>query len=130
MSQGWNGLVYVDVPPMPNVKVLASTITQAAPANNRAYALGVTDMEGILSMTHNSTATTPSFTFLAWSDVAGWWIPYATQSCAQFNQVTWKAFANTPFYVYSSTALIGGGAIVVFGGATIQGNVPFVAAGV
>jgi hypothetical protein len=124
-----NSLVYTNVPPMPNTKVLATAIPTVALANNRATAPFVSDMQGMISFTHNSTAVSPTFTLYTWSDVTGYWILGSNQACAQFAMITWLVYTNTPFFILASTSLIGGGAIAVLGGVTIQGNAPILASG-
>jgi uncharacterized membrane protein len=126
------GQVYVDVPPMPQVVFPATSFPIVLPANVRGAAMGVMDMQGMLSLTHNATnGTPPSFSFFAWSDQAGWWMLYSAIVCAQYGIITWKAYPNTPFYIFASAALTGGAsAKVVIGGITIEGTVPFPAAGV
>ncbi len=134
MAKGLNGRVYADIPPMPNLPFPASSFPTAAPSRtvpSRFDAMADVDMEGMVSLTHNSTASSPTFTLLYWSDVTKYWIqPYAAAACAQYGQVSWKVFTNSLIYIYASTALTGTGAIVVLGGVTIEGIQPTITAGV
>jgi len=118
-----NGAAYVDLPPLPNTKIVATSFPFAAPIANRSAALFVSDMEGAVSLSHNATNTPPpSFLLLVWSDVCGYWINQVPQICQANAQIMWKMFPNCLIYIYSSVALTGASSIVAVGGLTIQGN--------
>lgn len=118
------GIVRTDVPPMPYQKVAGSTFPTAAPGNNRLAAQFLSDEHGIVSLTHNSTTVSLTFTMYVWSDVAGWWMPVATAvAAAQFALVLLgKVEPRCPVFIAASAGL--GSSNVVVGGVTQFGINP------
>ena len=128
------GSVFVDIPPMPNTLLGAATAfpTAAPSAIGGTYlAQAITDMEGMISLTHNATnGSPPSFMLVYWSDVTKFWIaPLAAQACASGALITWKLPASTKIFIYASVALTGASSGVYVGGVTIAGNLPVLQAG-
>lgn len=133
MANGFSSFVQTDIPPMEDTPLLASAFPSAAPSRavpNRADAMFVVDILNMISLTHNSTTPGATFVLLKWSDKCGFWIQTPPQTCPQFGEIIWKVMAQTPIYIYSPQGpLAGGGALVIVGGVTIQGNTPVASAG-
>lgn len=115
------GNVRVDAPAMPNAKFAGASFPTSAPANNRLVTQGLSNEEGIITLTHNSSTASLSFQLYIWSDVAGYWMPFGSPvNAAQYALVILgKVPPRVPVFVAASAGLSTSN--VVLGGLTTFG---------